>query len=72
MWADEVLEKVRSVREAQAARFGFDVRAIVEDMQRREGEGGRRVAQPPDSPVAIQSTSNETLPRTNPVAASGA
>jgi hypothetical protein len=47
MWADNVLEEVRSVRAAQAAAFGYDVRATVADLRRREGRDGRCVMQPP-------------------------
>ena len=64
MWADRVLEEVRAVREAHAARFGFDIRAIVEDLQRREYAGGREIVMPPVSHGAADAPAQATLHRT--------
>ena len=38
---DEVIRDVRANREAYAARFGFDVRAILRRSRDRAAEGGR-------------------------------
>ncbi len=46
MWGDKVLEEVRAVREAHAARFGFDLQAIVEDLRKREATSGHPVTKP--------------------------
>lgn len=62
MWADEVLEHVRAVREAHAARFGYDIAAIVDDLRRREQAGGRRVVQPPTPPLEEVDPSSEDAP----------
>ncbi len=40
MDGDDVLEEVRRVRVEHAARFNYDLRAIVEDLRRREGLSG--------------------------------
>ncbi len=40
---DPIVEEVRKHREARAARFGFDIKAIFEDARKREKEGGRKV-----------------------------
>ena len=47
MWGDEVLEQVRAVREAQAARFDFNPRAIIADLRTREAGSGHPVVLPP-------------------------
>ncbi len=40
---DPIVEEVRKHREARAARFGYDIKAIFEDARKREREGGRKV-----------------------------
>ena len=61
MWGDNVLEEVRAIREAHAARFGFDLRAIVEDLRKREGMSGHQVMMPASLPsdAKITSTSQQ-------------
>lgn len=53
MWADEVLEEVRRIREEHAARFNYDLRAVMEDLRRRERLGGRTLVNPPTPPAAL-------------------
>ena len=36
MLNDEIVEEVRAIREAHAARFGYDLRAIYEDLKKSE------------------------------------
>ncbi len=43
MYRDEIVEEVRKHREARAAKFNFDIRAIVEDARRRQGTSGHPV-----------------------------
>jgi hypothetical protein len=43
MWKDPIVEEVRKHREARAAKFGFNIRAIVEDVMRRQAASGHRV-----------------------------
>ena len=43
MWKDEIVEEVRGAREAQAARQGFDLKAILADARKRQKDSGRRV-----------------------------
>lgn len=43
MYRDPIVEEVRKYREANAAKFGFDVRKIVEDAVRRQANSGHRV-----------------------------
>jgi len=43
MRRDPIVEEVRKYREENAARFGFDVRKIAEDMLQRQGSSGHRV-----------------------------
>ena len=56
MWGDEVLEQVRAVREAQAARFDFNLRAIIADLRGREAGNGHPVVLPPPPRSAMSGT----------------
>ena len=66
MWWDRVLEEVRAAREAHAARFAFDLQAIVEDLRRRESTSGHPVVQTSkahDDPAAAPSPALPQTPR---------
>ncbi len=41
MWEDPIVEEVRKVREAHAARFNCDLEAIYRDLKRQEKTSGR-------------------------------
>jgi hypothetical protein len=52
MWKDPIVEEVRRVRDAHAARFDYDLAAICEDFRERERRSGRKVVSlPPKRPV---------------------
>lgn len=42
-WRDPIVEEIRKIREEHAARFNYDVRAIVEDARKRQEEGEHKV-----------------------------
>jgi hypothetical protein len=44
---DPILEEVHRAKEAVAAKYGFDVQKMVEDMMKRQGEDGREVVKLP-------------------------
>lgn len=41
MQDDPIVEEVRKVREAYAAKFNYDLAAIFQDLKRQERESGR-------------------------------
>ena len=43
MAQDEIIRELLALREAYAAKFGFNIRALFEDAKRHEGEDGRAV-----------------------------
>ena len=48
MWEDPIVEEVRKVREAHAAKFNYDLQAIYQDLKAQEKQSGRTfVAYPP-------------------------
>lgn len=38
MLNDEIVDEVRAIREAHAAKFGYNLRAIYEDLKKSEAE----------------------------------
>ena len=57
MNSDPIVAEIRKVRELRAARFGFDIRKIVKDVQERDASGDREVVrrQPRRPIVPVQS-----------------
>ena len=63
MLIDEIVEEVRAIRDAHAAKFNYDLRAIYEDLKKSEAEhiaAGHpflpRPAMPPVPDPALQRT----------------
>lgn len=50
---DEIVDEVRAARQAYAARFGFDIRRIVEDLKAKESKHPERRADLRPVPSAI-------------------
>lgn len=63
MLNDEIVDEVRAIRDAHAAKFGYDLRAIYADLKKSEAEhiaaGHPFVPPPPELPA-----SNSVLQRT--------
>jgi hypothetical protein len=43
MASDPIVEEIKRFREQYAARFDYDLKAIVRDVQRRQRDGDRQV-----------------------------
>ncbi|MBF0185906.1 MAG: hypothetical protein HQM06_16170 [Magnetococcales bacterium] len=43
MWKDPIVEEVRRFRDEHAARFNYDIDAIVQDLQELDRASGRQV-----------------------------
>jgi hypothetical protein len=57
MWEDPIVDEVRKVRQAHAARFNYDLQAIYADLKEQEKNSGRVfVSYPPRSCKATQKT----------------
>ena len=42
-WSDPIVDEVRQARDAYAARFNYDLRAIYRDLKEQEKRSGRKV-----------------------------
>jgi hypothetical protein len=42
-WSDPIVDEVRRVRDAYAARFNYDLRAIFRDLKAQEKHNGREI-----------------------------
>jgi len=58
MPSDPIVDEIREIREQRAARFGFDLRAIVRDAQQRDAKSDRRIVRLPPRPVAVSTARN--------------
>lgn len=43
MWQDPIIEEIHRIRQEHAAKFNFDVRAIVKYYQEQQKRSGRKV-----------------------------
>jgi hypothetical protein len=56
---DEIIEEIRRHREAHAASLDYDLKRITRDLQRQEGESGRKVVtRPPRKPLPVRGPSS--------------
>ena len=42
-WSDPIVDEVRRARDAYAARFNYDLRAIFRDLKEQEKRSGRQI-----------------------------
>ena len=56
-WSDPIVDEVRRVRDAYAARFNYDLRAIFRDLKVQEKHNGREI-------VSYARNSTSTAPDT--------
>ena len=42
MYTDPIIDEIRKYRDEYSARFNYDVKAMLEDIRRRQKESGRK------------------------------
>lgn len=62
MKPDPIVAEVRAVRDRLAARFNYDIDAIVRHTRNLEAASGRTCLQPPQSSIAAMSAATATAP----------
>ena len=51
MWKDPIVEEIRKVRDEHAAKFNYDLDAIIADVREQQRKSGRKVVSlPPKRP----------------------
>ena len=43
MWEDPIVQEVRKIRQANAEKFNYNIKKIVEDARKRQKASGHRV-----------------------------
>lgn len=61
-WSDPIVEEVRRVRDAYAARFNYDLRAIYRDLKEQEKRSGATLCR---TPIETATASNDKGQRTH-------
>ena len=56
---DPIIAELRAVRDAHAARFNYDVKAIFRDLQARQKASGREYVSYPAKRLASESRKNQ-------------
>ena len=46
MWDDPIVAEIRKHRQARAAKFRYDIRAMIEDARKREKKSGHPILSP--------------------------
>ena len=62
MKPDPIVAEVRAVRDRLAARFNYDIDAIVQHMQSMEAASGRTCVQAPQSSIAAMNAATDSAP----------
>ncbi len=47
MWQDEILEEIYKTREEHAKAFNYDLKAICDDLRKRQAISGRQIVSRP-------------------------
>ena len=62
MKPDPIVAEVRAVRDRLAARFNYDIGAIVRHIQSVQAASGRNHVQPPQSSIAAMNAATDSAP----------
>jgi hypothetical protein len=60
MWRDPIVEEVRCYREAYSAQFNYNLKAICQDLRKRQKKSGRKIVSLP--PKRVQKRVPESQP----------
>jgi hypothetical protein len=53
-WSDPIVDEVRRARDAYAARFNYDLRAIYRDLKDQEKQSGRKIVSYAKSSTGVE------------------
>jgi hypothetical protein len=55
-WRDPIVEEVRKVRQEYSSGFNNDLKAMAEDLRRRQAQGGRKIVSFPPRRITDDQT----------------
>jgi len=61
-WSDPIVDEVRRARDAYAARFNYDLRAIYRDLKEREKRSGRTLVSYAEGGTGTEPPQPQELP----------
>ena len=65
MWQDPIVQEIREIREAHAAKFNFDLQAIYDALKAEEEKSTReKVSFPPKRIEPVLKTESKSTPKT--------
>ena len=53
-WSDPIVDEVRRARDAYAARFNYDLRAIYRDLKDQETRSGRKIVSYAENSTGVE------------------
>ena len=53
MSQDSIIKEIRTIREAYAKRFNYDLQAIYRDLKEKEKKSGRKIVSLPPKRIAL-------------------
>ena len=56
---DPIVEEIRRIREAYAAKFNCDLEAIFKDLRERQGQSGHTLVRLPANRIPVEETKSE-------------
>ena len=61
-WSDPIVDEVRRIRDAYAARFNYDLRAIYRDLKAKEKASGRKIVSYAKDSADVETSQVPTAP----------
>ena len=65
MWQDPIVAEVRKARQEHAKKFGYDLKAIYDDLKSTEQLGGRKVVSFPAKQAPQKASHSSPFPPIN-------
>jgi hypothetical protein len=59
MWRDPIVEEIHRYRQQYAARFNYDLDAMCDDIESRQGKDGRKIVSLPPRRIAKPADAGE-------------
>ena len=61
MWEDPIVEEIRNVRDAHAAQYDYDLKAIYHALKQEEAASGRKFVKLPPKRIKVKEAQADEL-----------